>query len=977
MAQLQAKAGGNSGSTTNTITFDSASAAGSTLLLLCAFNADSIAGVADSTATAWTLAPGSTSECRIYYRANAPAGVTSVTATYGWAAASQNVFVERDDIALASPADTGAYATGTSSAWSTGSVSTAADNEIAFGVVAAWGAYTYAEGAGWTDIAGTGLTDGMQQVGSDKSYFSQRLLTAAGSYSFDGTFNGPDTWKACVATFVLQQTGGEGQIAAPDADVSAGAWTPSTGSDLYAMLDETTASDSDYINVNSNSECIIGLSAPGATPGSGTKTLSYRHKGSPVKKLIAKLYDGTTLIQSFTHDPCPSALTDSAQTITNAISSYADLRLRFETADATSPPTPSVSFGAIGTIAYSASGGASVAPGYPASIEANDKLILLIGMKPSTANSGSVTTPGGWTAEGSITGAGGYGTTLGADTGNTNLFVFSKTAAGTESGTLSVTVSTNNVCWGAIIRCDGNLGADATWSVAMTTGSDTSSGNVSIAMGADPGVTAGDLVIGAMCIPTDVSTPSQFSAEAFSQTGVTFGTVTERAEPDSNVGNDIGGFICTAPVSSGTSSAAPTMTATAGGTTTNVRGPGVFVRVRTSAPTEAARVTWASMTVPAGGGTNYDVSISESATADASIDAVVMRAVTVPAEAASSADVISAVASLLATIAAEAATASDAISTTLQAPVTLGPETASGGDSINGGILASVTLGPEAASAADSENATRTMPVTLGPEAASGADALSTTLQAPVTLGPEAASAAESISTTLQAPVTIATEAASGADSINGITVQSVTVPTEAASAADSISTTVQAAVSLSEAASATDTISALLAAIATLVEAASSADAIGASKSTSGTLGPEAANATESLNGSQAINATLPDETASAADVVSTAVSYAVQVVEAAGASDLINASAAWLVAIAEAATALDAISTGPHQVTLNEPADAQDFWDYIKHVRIYAVSEEDRAWLVAAEDRVRQLIAESRTSAVDAELRLWQAIV
>lgn len=37
------------------------------------------------------------------------------------------------------------------------------------------------------------------------------------------------------------------QFARPTSDISAGGWTPSTGADLYAMLDETVADDADYI----------------------------------------------------------------------------------------------------------------------------------------------------------------------------------------------------------------------------------------------------------------------------------------------------------------------------------------------------------------------------------------------------------------------------------------------------------------------------------------------------------------------------------------------------------------------------------------------------------------------------------------------------------------------------------------------------------------------------------------------------------
>jgi hypothetical protein len=36
------------------------------------------------------------------------------------------------------------------------------------------------------------------------------------------------------------------QIARPEADIADGAWTPSTGVDLYATLDEVNADDADY-----------------------------------------------------------------------------------------------------------------------------------------------------------------------------------------------------------------------------------------------------------------------------------------------------------------------------------------------------------------------------------------------------------------------------------------------------------------------------------------------------------------------------------------------------------------------------------------------------------------------------------------------------------------------------------------------------------------------------------------------------------
>lgn len=237
---------------------------------------------------------------------------------------------------------------------------------------------------------------------------------------------------------------------------------------------------------------------------------------------------------------------------------------------------PAITYQAPGAIAYSA--GTSVAPAYPASIAVGDLLVLIIGMKPSTANSGSVTTPTGWTAITSLTGAGGYGGALGGDTGNTNVFTFFRVAPGVLTGTLAVTIATNNVSWAQMYRLSNATGV---WSVAGTTGSDITGGTaVSVAMGANPGVTAGDFILGAFNTPTDIDGATKYSLQALSQAGITFGTVTEISEPNSSLGNDIGAFTYRAPVSSGTASAAPTLTATAGGTTTNVRGPGVFIRAR-------------------------------------------------------------------------------------------------------------------------------------------------------------------------------------------------------------------------------------------------------------------------------------------------------------------------------------------------------------------------------------------------------------
>ncbi len=282
-------------------------------------------------------------------------------------------------------------------------------------------------------------------------------------------------------------------------------------------------------------------------------------------------------VSSGTSSAAPTFSGTAGGTVTNVRGPGIFIRIR---------ATGTITYQAAGTLAYqTTTTGTGICPAHPASVAVNDILIVVIGMKPSTANSGSVTTPSGWTAitNGSLVGAGGYGTTLGIDTGNTNVFSFYRTALGTEASENCFSLTTNNASWAQMYR----LSSDSdVWSLAATTGSDaTGDTSVSIAMSADPGVTTGDHILGAMVIPTDVTTPAQFSSESFTQTGVTFGTVTEINEPDSATGNDIGGFTVRSSVSSGTSSAAPTMIATAAGTVTNVRGPGIFIRVRETPPT--------------------------------------------------------------------------------------------------------------------------------------------------------------------------------------------------------------------------------------------------------------------------------------------------------------------------------------------------------------------------------------------------------
>lgn len=68
------------------------------------------------------------------------------------------------------------------------------------------------------------------------------------------------------------------QFARPSSDVSAGTWTPSTGLDLYAMVDEETIEDTDYIYSSDPPDDDLAILAltPMSTPGAGDVTLHVR-----------------------------------------------------------------------------------------------------------------------------------------------------------------------------------------------------------------------------------------------------------------------------------------------------------------------------------------------------------------------------------------------------------------------------------------------------------------------------------------------------------------------------------------------------------------------------------------------------------------------------------------------------------------------------------------------------------------------------
>ena len=89
-------------------------------------------------------------------------------------------------------------------------------------------------------------------------------------------------------------------IARPNSDISNTGWTPSTGSDLYAMLDEVTPDDADYISTSIlGAVCEFGMNAT-QYPGGASQQLSLRASSSTGNGILVTIKDGATTIASRT-----------------------------------------------------------------------------------------------------------------------------------------------------------------------------------------------------------------------------------------------------------------------------------------------------------------------------------------------------------------------------------------------------------------------------------------------------------------------------------------------------------------------------------------------------------------------------------------------------------------------------------------------------------------------------------------------------
>lgn len=132
------------------------------------------------------------------------------------------------------------------------------------------------------------------------------------------------------------------QTGVPISDITDGSWLNelSTNTNLFASIDETVASDTDYIisptlSSGFSDTCEVGLTALTDPVSSSSHTVAYRYRAQGVgtMNLTVRLMQGVTIIASWTHTSVSTSYAVATQTLSgaeaDAITDYGDLRFRF------------------------------------------------------------------------------------------------------------------------------------------------------------------------------------------------------------------------------------------------------------------------------------------------------------------------------------------------------------------------------------------------------------------------------------------------------------------------------------------------------------------------------------------------------------------------------------------------------------------------------------------------------------------------
>ena len=227
------------------------------------------------------------------------------------------------------------------------------------------------------------------------------------------------------------------------------------------------------------------------------------------------------------------------------------------------------------TGSWSATSAASITQGLTGE-EIGDMMILVAAGKPF--DMGWSVGTAGWTSAG----RGESGTTAaGVDTGSMALQVWYKEA--TSAAETDPTVTEGSPAWN-VAQVGYRIfskGAGETWVTPVVVfGADETNGtDISVTFASDPGGVAGDYVVLACGINTDAMGPLT-TALTPSWTGITFGGADSAQNAEGITGGDMAAHMTSRSVTSGTSSAAPTVTGTGTASAGADRLEACFIRLR-------------------------------------------------------------------------------------------------------------------------------------------------------------------------------------------------------------------------------------------------------------------------------------------------------------------------------------------------------------------------------------------------------------
>jgi len=137
-------------------------------------------------------------------------------------------------------------------------------------------------------------------------------------------------------TIPLFWSGVTAQFLRPISDVSNSGWTPSSGSDLFPMIGETTRNDATYISaIEAGATCEVLLGTSDGDPLSSVNHLPRIVMSAGSGGIIIRLKQGATLIKEWTYSSLAGSDTLYEPTLTggeiDSITDYTDLRLYLET----------------------------------------------------------------------------------------------------------------------------------------------------------------------------------------------------------------------------------------------------------------------------------------------------------------------------------------------------------------------------------------------------------------------------------------------------------------------------------------------------------------------------------------------------------------------------------------------------------------------------------------------------------------------